>query len=159
MGTINFKAAVWAGVIAGVVFMILEMVMVPLFLGGSPWGPPRMMGAILLGPEVLPPPATFDFGIFMAAIVVHFIISILFGIVAAFIFNKMSFGMALLVGAVLGLVLYFIGFYLMTEFWPWFAMARNWVTIFAHLVFGLVAAWAYFKIRDRDAVKETSTTT
>ncbi len=33
---VNWSSAVWAGVIAGAVFMILEMIMVPLFLGGSP---------------------------------------------------------------------------------------------------------------------------
>jgi hypothetical protein len=159
MGTIDYKPAAWAGVITGIVFMMLEMILVPLFMGGSPWGPPRMIAAILLGKEVLPPPATFDFGILMAALVVHFPISILFAIVTAFIIDKMSFVMALVVGTVLGLLLYFIGFYLMTEVWPWFAKARTWVTIFAHLVFGLVAAWAYFKIRARDVVQERTTTT
>lgn len=157
MGTIDFKAAVWAGIITGIIFMMLEMIMVPLFLGGSPWGPPRMMAAIILGAEVLPPPATFDFGILMAALAVHFPISILFGIVTAFIIDKMSFITALFVGAGLGLLLYVIGFYLMTGVWSWFANARNWVTIFAHLVFGLVAAWAYFKIR-HTATERTATT-
>lgn len=37
----DWKAAIWAGIIAGAVFMMLEMIMVPLSLGGSPWGPPR----------------------------------------------------------------------------------------------------------------------
>ncbi|MGK7370848.1 MAG: hypothetical protein ACNS64_11605 [Candidatus Halalkalibacterium sp. M3_1C_030] len=42
--------------------------------------------------------------------------------------------------------------------WPWLANARNWMTIFAHLVFGLVAAWAYFKLRERNtATEETAT--
>ncbi len=159
MGTIDFKAAVWAGLITAVVFMMLEMIMVPLFMGGSPWGPPRMMAAILLGSEVLPPPATFDLGVLMAALVVHLPISILFGIVTAFIIDKMSFVAALIVGAVLGLILYVIGFYLMTAVWPWFANGRTWVTIFAHLVFGLVAAWAYFKIRHKDTVTERTATT
>jgi hypothetical protein len=159
MGTIDYKAATWAGLITAVVFMMLEMIMVPLFMGGSPWGPPRMMGAILLGGEVLPPPATFDFGIFMAALAVHLPISVLFTIVTAFIIEKMSFAMALVVGAVLGFLLYVIGFYLMTDIWPWFAKARNWVSIFAHLVFGLVAAWAYMKLRIVNAKDRPATTT
>ena len=159
MGTIDYKAAVWAGLITAIVFVMLEMIMVPLFMGGSPWGPPRMIAAILLGMEVLPPPATFDFGILMAALVVHLPISVLFAIVTAFIIKKMSFGMALVVGAVLGLLLYVIGFYLMTDIWPWFAKARNWVTIFVHLVFGIVAAWAYMKLRNVNAEDRQATTT
>ena len=31
---------VWAGVIAGVVFMMMEMMLVWLVKGESPWGPP-----------------------------------------------------------------------------------------------------------------------
>lgn len=38
MAKLFFKKAVIAGLIAGAVFMMLEMIMVPLFMGGSPWG-------------------------------------------------------------------------------------------------------------------------
>jgi len=41
-------------IIAGLVFMALEMMLVPLLQGGSPWGPPRMIAAIGMGKEVLP---------------------------------------------------------------------------------------------------------
>jgi uncharacterized membrane protein YagU involved in acid resistance len=144
--TLDWSAAVWAGVIAGAIFMVLEMVMVPLFLDGSPWAPPRMMAAIGMGKDVLPPPATFDLGILMAAMVIHFILSVLFAIVLALIIARLGFGAALAVGAVFGLALYLVNFYGMTALFPWFAMARNWVSIFAHVVFGLIAAWAYARL-------------
>ena len=64
---INAKAAIWAAIIAGIVFMMLEMMMVAIFTGGSPWGPPRMIAAIGMGKGVLPSPATFDAGIMMVA--------------------------------------------------------------------------------------------
>lgn len=47
-GRLNAKAAVWAGLIAGLIFMMMEMILVWL-TGGSPWGPPRMMAAIVMG--------------------------------------------------------------------------------------------------------------
>ncbi|MDQ3007384.1 MAG: hypothetical protein M3R47_18615, partial [Chloroflexota bacterium] len=50
---------------------------------------------------------------------------------------------AILIGAVFGLILYFINFYGLTAIFPWFAMARNWISIFAHIMFGLIAAAAY----------------
>lgn len=34
---IDWKAAIIAGIIAGAIFMILEMILVPLVGGGSPW--------------------------------------------------------------------------------------------------------------------------
>lgn len=146
---LDWSAAIWAGVIAGAVFMVLEMLMVQMFLGMSMWGPPRMIAAIAMGEGVLPPPATFDAGILMVAMVVHFVLSIVFAIVLAWIIQRLGLGLgaALLVGSGYGLALYLINFYPMTAFFPWFAMARNWVSIVAHILFGTIAAWGYLKLR------------
>lgn len=139
----DWKAAVLAGVIAGAVFLILEMIIVPLFLGMPPWAPVRMIAAIVLGPGVLPPPATFDAGIGLTAMIVHFLLSIVFVLVLAAIIRRMSTAAAVLTGLIFGLALYLINFHLLTAVFPWFADARNWVSIFAHLVFGGIAAWIY----------------
>lgn len=141
--TLDWRAAAWAGVIAGAVFMMLEMIMVPAFLGGSAWAPPRMMAAIVLGPDVLPPPATFNLGIFVTALVVHFTLSVVFAGVLAWIVDGWSPATAVIVGVVYGLALYMINFYGFTALFPWFAEARNWVSVFTHAVFGLTAGWAY----------------
>lgn len=39
-GVTDWRAGAWAGLIAGLVFMMLEMAMVWMFLGQSPWGHP-----------------------------------------------------------------------------------------------------------------------
>lgn len=141
--TLDAKAAVWAGLIAGIVFVVLEMLMVPIFLGGSPWGPPRMIAAIAMGRDVLPPPATFDFGILAVAVLIHLVLSVLLAFVFALLAKGRSLGAAIGIGIVFGLVLYGLNFYVMTAVFPWFAEARNWVSIFAHAMFGLVLGWAY----------------
>jgi uncharacterized membrane protein YagU involved in acid resistance len=140
---IDTKAVLWAGVIAGFVFMMLEMLMVAMFLGQSAWGPPRMIAAMVMGRDVLPPPATFDFGILMVAMMIHFILSIILAFVFAFIARGRSIGMAILIGAIFGLVIYFVNFYGMTAIFPWFAEARNWVSMFSHVMFGVVLGWVY----------------
>lgn len=140
---VSYKAAIWAGLVAGAVFMMLEMIMVPMFGGGSPWGPPRMIAAIAMGPDVLPPPATFDLTILMVAMAVHFVLSIVLAVVLAWIVRGRPMGTALIIGGVFGLAVYLFNFYGMTVVFPWFAMARNWISIFAHVVFGLAAAWSY----------------
>lgn len=122
---LDWKAATWSGIIAGVVFLALEMVMVPVFGGGSPWGPPRMMAAMGL----------------------HFVLSIVYAVIFALAVSRLSLGPALGLGGVGGLILYLVNFYGFTALFPWFAMARNWISIFGHLVFGLVAAGAYVGIR------------
>lgn len=151
---INWNAAVKAGLASGLIFLIMEMVMVPLFLGGSPWGPPRMIGAIALGEGVLPPPAPFDLMVVMVAMVIHLVLSILFAIILAFILARVPAGMAIAVGAVFGLVLYLVNFYLLPSLgvFPWFENARNWVSIVSHIAFGALAAWFYMMWAGRRTV-------
>ncbi len=146
---INTKAALWAAIVAGAVFMMLEMIMVPVFMGGSPWGPPRMIAAIGMGDGVLPPPATFDAGIVMVAMLIHFTLSVILAFVFAFIARGRTVGMATIIGAAFGLVVYVVAFYGMTAVFPWFAMARGWVGIFAHIAYGAVLGFVYASIARR----------
>ena len=147
VGGLDWSAAVWAGIIAGAVFMVVEMLLVQMALGMSMWGPPRMIAAIVMGKGVLPPPETFDATIVMVAMVVHFVLSVVFAIPLVFIVRRMALGAGLGIGAVYGLTLYLVNFYLMTAIFPWFAMARNWVSIATHILFGIVVAWAFLKLQ------------
>jgi len=143
----DWRAAAGAGLIASVVFLVLEMVMVPVFLGGNAWDPPRMMAAILLGEGVLPmpgqSPAPLDARILIAALTVHIGLSVLYALLLSAVVTRVPRSAALAVGIAFGLMLYVVNFYGFTALFPWFAMARNWVSIVAHAVFGLAAAWAY----------------
>ena len=144
-GMLNWKAVVWAGVIAGVVFMMLEMMLVATVGGASPWGPPRMIAAMVMGRGVLPPPATFDLGIMMVAMMIHLVLSIALAAVLGWLISNRVLGLAasLLAGAVFGLLIYFLNFHLMTAVFPWFAMARGLISAFSHVMFGLVLGWVY----------------
>lgn len=144
----DWGAAAWSGVIAGIVFMLLEMLMVMLFMGQSPWAPPRMIAAMALGHDALPPPASFDLGIMMTAMMIHFAISIVYGLGIGAILHRLRGSSALLVGAILGLAIYLINFYLIAPAaFPWFTKAHNWVTVTTHLIFGLVLAGSYAGLR------------
>ncbi|MCY7355726.1 MAG: hypothetical protein LH470_11755 [Lysobacter sp.] len=146
---INTRAALWAAIVAGAVFMMLEMIMVPVFTGGSPWGPPRMIAAIGMGEGVLPPPATFDAGIMMVAMLIHLGLSVILAFLFAFIARGRTVSMATMIGAAFGLVVYLINFYGMTAVFPWFAMGRGWIGIFAHVMYGAVLGFVYASIARR----------
>lgn len=49
-----------------------------------------------------------------------------------------------------------MNFYGFTTLFPWFAMARNWVSVFAHLVFGLAAAWAYKTLAEQHVLRRAA---
>lgn len=138
----NLKAGALAGLIAGAVFMMMEMGLVAM-AGDSPWGPPRMIAAIVMGEGVLPPPATFDLMILMAAMAVHLMLSIVIGVAFALVARRYGLVMAVVAGAVLGLGLYIVNFHGFTAIFPWFAMARNMISIVSHIAFGAVLGLSY----------------
>lgn len=143
--SLDWKAAIWAGLAAGVVFMMLEMLLVMLIEGKSPWAPPRMIAAMVMGKGVLPPPATFDGVIMAVAMMTHLVLSVLLAFVLGWLISGWRLGMAgaIIAGTLFGLAVYFIDFYLFTAIWPWFAMARGPISIFAHAAFGFVLGWVY----------------
>lgn len=149
---LSWKAAIIAGLVAGAIFMMLEMALMGTVGGQSPWGPPRMMAAMVMGKGVLPPPATFDMGIMMVAMLIHFPLSIVFGIILGWAISHWRMGLmaAIAAGTIFGLIIYFVDFYIFTAIFPWFAMARNMITIVSHAVFGLVLGWVYHAIAKPD---------
>lgn len=154
----DWKAAAWAGLIAGLVFVAAEMLLVWVAMGMSPWAPPRMIAAMLLGKDVLPPPADFSLGIVAVAVAIHLPLSVIYGLIVGWMVHRLEMGTALLAGAVFGLVaVYLVNFYLIAPaFFPWFTEARNWVSIVAHIAFGMVAAGAYVALRHGGAQRMAS---
>lgn len=148
---LDVSAAIWAAIIAGLVFVVMEMVLVATAGGGSPWGPPRMIAAIGMGRDVLPPPATFDFGIVMVAMIIHFALSIVLGLILGWAISNWRLGMgaAIVGGIVFGLLVYLVSFYIFTGIFPWFANARNWITVLSHLVYGGVLGGVYRALASR----------
>ena len=148
MQSINWGAVIKASLIAGLVFLVLELALVATVGGESMWGPPRMIGAILLGEDVLPPPATFHLASFLAALVVHFGLAIIYGVIFALVADRAAWtlGVETAVGLLFGITIYAVNFYGMTALFPWFAMARNGISIFAHAAFGLVLGYSYRKL-------------
>jgi hypothetical protein len=52
-------------------------------------------------------------------------------------------GMMLVTGAFFGLAIYLVNFHLFTAVFPWFAMVRNGISIFSHVMFGAVLGAVY----------------
>lgn len=145
----NWPAAAASGFVAGAVVMVVELLWSTLVLGTSPWGASHMVAGILLGRDVIQT-TDFSVGIVGVALITHYVLGILFGLVLAIIIAAFhldsSAAMTLTTGAVFGVVLYLFNFYGFAQAFPWFMEMRSWSTLLAHIIFGMVAAILYWQL-------------
>jgi hypothetical protein len=142
---IKWKAAIWAGVVAGVVSTLMQALLWAL-TGAFPSAllrDSRLAAAIVMGREVLPPPANFDLFIMLNAACVHFALSIMYGIMLAIMISRAVMETSILIGAAFGVALFVVNMYGFTAVFPWFVEVRDWITFTAHVVFGVAAAVTY----------------
>jgi hypothetical protein len=143
---VDARAAIYAGVAAGILATALQIVLWAIFTDAIPailYRDSRFAAAIVLGPGVLPPPASFDPGIMMIAAVVHFALAIAYALLLAWLIANLRMRTSLVVGAAFGLSVYALNMYGFTAVFPWFASSRDWITTLTHLVFGMVLAAVY----------------
>ena len=140
------RAAVYAGIAAGIAAGAVQMVLWSIFTDAMPailYRDSRFAAAIVLGRGVLPPPASFDVQIMLIAAVVHFALAIVYAWLLGCLIADLRMPMSLLVGAAFGLCVYALNMYGFTAVFPWFASSRDWITAVTHLVFGVVLAAVY----------------
>ena len=139
----DISAAIWGGLVGGIVFLIIQMGMATWLFGSTVWVVFRWNAAIVMGPSVLPPPNSFQLGIVLVGLIVHFTLSILFSLLIAFIIHRWGIVVGIIGGGLLGLGLYVVNYYTFTYFFPWFFPIRNWLMIAGHIIFGAVAGGVY----------------
>lgn len=145
---VDVKAALLAGLIAGVVDLAL-LAAIALAQGQSVWVNMRMTAAMLMGTGVLPPPATFDALLFAVSTIVHFGLSLIYGLIVAWFVRKSNFAVGLIIGVAVGFAIYVVNYYVFAPLlFPWLLESRGgMVPTLIHPVFGMIAAAAYLKLR------------
>lgn len=148
LGRVDVKAALLAGLIAGVVDLAL-LAASAWAQGENVWINMRATAAILMGRGVLPPPATFDPLIFTVSAVVHFGLSLIYGLIVAWFIRRASLQVGLIIGVAIGVAIYLMNYYVFAPMlFPWLTEARGgMVPTLIHPVFGMIAAAAYLKLR------------
>lgn len=139
---VDVRAAVLAGLFAGIAFFLLQMALTASLLG-TPWVFARMTAAIVLGRSVLPPPATFDAGIVAVAFALHLALSIAYAGLIAFIVHKGGLLRGIIGGAALGLALYAINYWTFAQWFPWFLDLKSGIALVSHVAFGALAGGMY----------------
>jgi hypothetical protein len=152
---VAWSAALYASIAAGILAMLVQIALWSIFADVLPtilFRDARFTAAIVMGRAVLPPPATFDGGIMLVATLVHFALSIIYGLSVSWVIARLRAAPSLIVGAIFGLAVYGLNMYGFTAVFPWFEAARDWITIAAHLAFGIAAAGVYKMLSQRQYV-------
>lgn len=140
---VDWRAAFWAGLSAGALFLVVNFFVMPVVIGGNVWVMIRLFASLVLGDGILAPPATFDLTALLIALVTHFALSVLYAMLIAYVVHRGGLITGLIGGAILGLALYSINFYTLTYFFPWFFVIHNALSVIAHLLFGALAGGIY----------------
>ena len=146
----GWRAMILAGVMAGIISTLVQILFWLAFTDDFPailYRDARLTAAIVLGGSVLSPPAAFDAGVMLTATLIHFTLSIAYAAVLASAAGRLDLFPALLAGVGFGFALYMINLYGFTAIFPWFAQTRGWITLVAHLAFGLAAISVYRWLR------------
>ena len=139
----SWRAALAASATGGLVFAVLHIGLLRAVHGVSPSVPIRMIAAIVLGPGALSSTDRFDPVVLLVAISIHGILSIVYGTFLALLLPAANAIWSILIGGLYGLILYYINFYGLNPFSPWFIEERDTMSMVSHLVFGAVVASAY----------------
>ena len=150
----DWRAAVWAGLIAGTAALLVLLVAYPLATGGTPWTPLRFVAGILLGSAVLPPPTTFNAGAAVTGVAIHLVLSVVYTIVLALIIHRWGIIIGFVSGALFGAALFLINLFALTEFFEWFYPLRSWSFLILHVFFGALAGSVY-ELLERDYYVES----
>src|ERR1019366_7735583 len=125
----GWRATIWAGVIAGTMATVVQVLLWLVFTDDFPailYRVARLTAAMILGGSVLASPATFDVGIMLVPAATRF-----------------KTVWALLAGVGFGVTLYIVNLYGFTAIFPWFAQPRGWITLIVHAVFGVTVISVY----------------
>ena len=142
---VQWPAAVWAGIAAGILSTLVQIALWFSFTDALPdifYRDARFAAAIVMGPDVLSA-ADERASIMLVATLVHFALSIVYGVIVSWLTAWLRAPLALAAGAIFGLALYALNLYGFTAAFPWFTASRGGITLAAHVAFGVVAAGAY----------------
>jgi hypothetical protein len=143
-------AALAAGVVSGIAFIVTLSVMSSVAYGDSVWVPFHRIAAMVLGPVALEDLDLLQGRVVLIGLLVHLALSALYGLAFAPLARALSPATAPWIGAIGGMILYSVNFYGFTTLFPWMADMREPVTLFSHAVFGGLLGACYWALREED---------
>ena len=140
---IDWPKAIVAGVVAMIVFAVVEMAFSWAMRGQSPWQPLAIFGgvtidALLPGQHAGGGPRTIAVG---AALLVA--LGALSGVILAYIVDRIGVVTAAIAGFVFGLAMFAVDLYALAGIFPELAALRDWMSGLAYAIQGALTAGLY----------------
>ena len=142
---VRWGAAIAAGMVAGTLTTVVQVALWFALTDALPeilYRDARFAAAIVMGPSALSP-AGWQASIMLVATLVHFALSIVYGVIVSILTTRLRTPAALLAGAAFGVALFVVNMYGFSALFPWFEASRDGITLAAHVAFGTIAAGAY----------------
>jgi len=148
-GTVDWGMAILAGIIAMVVFAIIEMAFSWAVRGGAPLSPLVVFGTVTL--HALMPSTSVGGGIRTAVVgaVCLLALGALSGVILAYLVDRVGVLAAAIVGVVFGLAMYAIDMYAVARVFPALVQLRDWMSALAYVIQGALTA-ALYKVMTRN---------
>ena len=134
LNSVRWKRALQAGLIVGAIMFLLTR--------GIPWVGSGAINPAVMGREMAPGESAtpmFFFGVMS----LHFIVAAIYGLIIAPIVHGFRPWAAGAVGAIVGLVLYFMSYAIAGMLMEAPAAQREWPSLVIHIIFGIVCAETY----------------
>lgn len=137
---VAWRAIPIAGLAAGAVFLLTNLLLMPLALKVNGVLVLRYVASLILGEKALMDGGA---GVLILGIVVHFVLSIVFTLVISIVVHRWGLRVGVFGGALLGLALYGINLFTFTRLFPWFFALNGPILLISHVLFGAVAGGVY----------------
>jgi hypothetical protein len=140
-------AGVVAGLVAGAAYLLAQVAFAATLHGGGA-EPLQRIAAILLGPDLAPPPAEWNTTVTGMGLLIHFALAMVFGRLVGAVAGDRGLAGASAAGAAVGAALYALNFLLIApDAFPWFEQSPPLTTLVDHLLFGAIAGSVYALLR------------
>lgn len=148
----DWIAAAVAGLAAGALLMVLDLIWSAFLNPHGPWRTSHMIAPIFVGVDNLKLTGyAFSMGVVAVSLAVHYAVGVLFGLVLGALLAQFRLDespvLAVLAGGIMGCALYLLNFDLLTGVLPWLVELRGGDTLAAHIVFGSVAGLLYWRLK------------
>ena len=140
--------AVGAGLLAGAIFLLLEMITAVVFGAGTPFGPAQVTLHGLTGGDGLP--ERLNVGLVLSGLLLHFVLAVVVTVPLAILIHPWrDILLCAVVGLTMGAALFFLNEALLARMLPIWTEARYGFMIVDYAIFGMTGAIAYKRLQRR----------